>query len=63
MLWECVAAWHAQAFHTEALPMQQSEIGHSTVVFCPEETLVAVVEMSRSTWLVSALVPGIDRRP
>jgi transposase len=43
--------------------MQQSDIGRSTAAFIPEETLVAVVEMSRSTWLVAGLVPGVERRP
>ena len=26
-------------------------------------TIVGVVEMSQATWLISALVPGFDRRP
>lgn len=39
--------------------MQQPEIGRSTAAFAPEETLVAVIEMSRSTWLVAGLVPGV----
>ena len=43
--------------------MPQPEIGRSTAAFAPEETLVAVIEMSRSTWLVAGLVPGVDRRP
>ena len=43
--------------------MQRPEIGRSTAAFAPEETLVAVIEMSRSTWLVAGLVPGVDRRP
>jgi transposase len=29
----------------------------------PDSTLVAVVEMSRSSWLVAAVVPGLDRQP
>ena len=28
-----------------------------------ESTLVAVIEMSQSSWLVSAIVPGLERRP
>ncbi|WP_042446992.1 hypothetical protein [Azospirillum sp. B510] len=43
--------------------MQQPEIGRSTATFVPDETLVAVIEMSLSTWLVAGLVPGVDRRP
>ena len=29
----------------------------------PEGTLIAVIEMGRDKWLVSAVVPGLDRRP
>lgn len=43
--------------------MQQPEIGRSTATFVPDETLVAVIEMSLFTWLVAGLVPGVDRRP
>jgi transposase len=43
--------------------LQQSDIGRSTAAFVPDETLVIVVEMSRSTWLVAGLLPGVDRRP
>jgi transposase len=28
-----------------------------------ESTLVCVIEMSGSSWLVAATVPGVDRRP
>lgn len=42
---------------------QQPDIGRSTAAFAPDETLVVVVEMSRSTWLVAGLLPGVDRRP
>ena len=28
-----------------------------------ETTLIAVVEMSRSSWLVAAMVPGVERHP
>lgn len=43
--------------------MQQPEIGRSTAAFVPEETLVVVIEMSLSTWLVAGLLPGVNRRP
>ena len=35
----------------------------STKSFEADATLVVVVEMSRSVWLVAGLLPGIDRRP
>jgi transposase len=28
-----------------------------------DATLIAVVEMSRSSWLVAGIVPGIERQP
>lgn len=43
--------------------MQQRDIGRSTAAFVPEKTLVVVVEMSRSAWLVAGLLPSVDRRP
>lgn len=43
--------------------MKQPDIGRSTAVFKPDNTLVVVVEMSLSRWLVAGLVPGVDRRP
>lgn len=29
----------------------------------PERTLIAVVEMSQSSWLVAAILPGLKRQP
>jgi transposase len=29
----------------------------------PESTLIAVIEMSQSSWLISAMVPGLERNP
>src|SRR5262245_23408925 len=29
----------------------------------PDSTLIAVIEMSQSSWLVAAIVPGIERHP
>ena len=29
----------------------------------PDSTLVAVIEMSQASWLVAAIVPGIERQP
>jgi transposase len=31
--------------------------------FNPDDTLIVVVEMSSSTWLVAGLIPGVERRP
>src|SRR3954454_935258 len=43
--------------------LQHPDIADSTTAYAPDETLVVVVEMSRSTWLVAGLLPGVDRRP
>ena len=40
---------------------QQLAVGRSMAAFNPDETLTVVVEMSRSTWLVAGLLPGIER--
>src|SRR3954470_5323454 len=35
----------------------------SHTVLKPDSTLIAVLEMSQSAWLVAGLVPGIERHP
>jgi len=35
----------------------------SSTAFDQASTLVAVVELSRHSWLVAEVVPGIDRHP
>jgi transposase len=42
---------------------QRNDLSRSLVPFQQDGTLVAVVELSRSSWLVAAIVPGLDRRP
>jgi transposase len=37
--------------------------GRCRTALDPESTLVAVIEMSQSSWLVSAIVPGLQRHP
>jgi transposase len=37
--------------------------GRCRTALDPESTLVAVIEMSQSSWLVSAIVPGLERHP
>jgi transposase len=29
----------------------------------PDRTLIAVIEMSQTSWLVAGIVPGINRQP
>src|ERR1700751_839641 len=45
-------------------PMQQpNELSGSLAALDQDSTLIAVIEMSRSTWLVASIVPGINRQP
>ncbi len=40
-----------------------NELSRCLTAFDQDSTLVAVVEMSQSSWLVAAIVPGVDRQP
>jgi transposase len=42
---------------------QSFDAGRSLAAFEQDSTLVAVIEMSQSKWLVAGLVPGIERQP
>jgi transposase len=39
------------------------DLSRSLVAFDEHSTLVGVIEMSQKSWLVCALVPGVERRP
>ena len=40
-----------------------NDLSRSRIALEQDSTIVAVVEMSQSSWLVAAIVPGIDRHP
>jgi transposase len=42
---------------------QPNDLSRSLVTLDQESTLIAVIEMSQSSWLVAGLVPGIERHP
>ena len=42
---------------------QPNDLSRSLAVFEQDRTLVAVIEMSQSNWLVAGIVPGMDRHP
>lgn len=42
---------------------QSFDASRSLTAFEPDSTLVAVIEMSQSKWLVAAVIPGVERRP
>src|SRR3954462_5781223 len=45
-------------------PMPQpNDLSRSLAAFDQDSTLIAVIEMSQSNWLVAGLVPGIERQP
>lgn len=43
--------------------MQKNDLSKSLVVLDQDSTLIAVIEMGLSSWLVSGLVPGLSRCP
>jgi transposase len=42
---------------------QPNDLSRSLVAFRQDATVVAVIELSQSSWLVGGIVPGIDRHP
>src|SRR5271167_2705110 len=45
-------------------PMQKlNDFSRSFVALEPDSTLIAVIEMSQSSWLVAGIVPGVERQP
>ena len=42
---------------------QVNDLSRSLTAFDPISTLVVVVEMSKTSWLVSGAVPGVERQP
>src|SRR4030088_3415031 len=45
-------------------PMQKlNDLARSLAPLKPDGTLIAVIEMSQSSWLVAGIVPGVERQP
>jgi hypothetical protein len=45
-------------------PMQKlNDLSQSLTALEPEGTVIAVIEMSLSSWLVTGIVPGVKRQP
>src|ERR1700755_1629975 len=46
-------------------PMQQklNDLSRSLTPLDPDGTLITVIEMSQSSWLVAGIVPGVERQP
>jgi transposase len=47
----------------ELLMPQHNDVSRSLLTLDQASTLIAVIEMSQSSWLVAAIVPGIARHP
>src|SRR3984893_1287691 len=42
---------------------QPNDLSRSLVALDQDSTIIAVVEMSQSSWLVAGMLPGIERQP
>ena len=42
---------------------QRNDLSRSLVALDQNSTMIAVIEMSRSSWLIAGIIPGIDRHP
>ena len=47
----------------ELLMPQHNDLSRSLLTLDQASTLIAVIEMSQSSWLVAAVVPGVGRHP
>jgi transposase len=48
----------------ESNPMQKlNDLSRSLTPLKPDGTLIAVIEMSLSSWLVGGIAPGVERQP
>ena len=42
---------------------QSNDLSRSVVALNQDSTIVVVIEMSQSSWLVAGMVPGVERQP
>ena len=47
----------------ECRDAQPNDLSKSLVALDQNSTIIAVVELSQSSWLVGGVVPGIERQP
>src|SRR6201997_5285826 len=57
--------WHHRRSNRpmECLMPQPNDLSRSPVALDQDSTLIAVIEMGQSSWLVAAMVPGVNRHP
>src|SRR6185437_12652737 len=59
-----VAEHHRRREPPMERPMpQRNDLSRSLLALDQNSTVIAVVEMSRSNWLVAGVIPGVDRQP
>src|SRR6202030_3802799 len=66
MLWgERRGQWHhRRSSESTERPMPQlNDLSRSLVILEQDATLIAVIEMGQSSWLVAGIVPGVERSP
>jgi len=44
-------------------PMQANDLSRSVAALNQDSTLIVVIEMSQSSWLVTGMIPGVARQP
>jgi hypothetical protein len=55
---------HRRGNQTMERPMlKQTDLSRSLVALEQDTTLIAVIEMGQSSWLVAGTVPGLERNP
>src|SRR5208282_3480243 len=59
-VWHHRCDWQHQPMER---PMERNDLSRALVAFDQNSTIVAVIELSLNTWLVSGLVPGVKRQP
>src|SRR5437879_1795253 len=66
MLWgERRGQWHhRRSSESMERPMPQlNDLSRSLITLEQDATLLAVIEMGQSSWLVAGIVPGVERQP
>src|SRR2546425_5194228 len=65
MVWGAQRGWHHRCCDQPMEhPMPQpNDLSRSLIALEQDATLIAVIEMGQSSWLVAGIVPGVERQP
>src|SRR5947199_1177949 len=65
MVWGAQRGWHHRCCDQPMeYPMPQpNDLSRSLIALEQDATLIAVIEMGQSSWLVAGVVPGVERQP